>query len=108
MLLDCCYWMAAEASEQLGNYLGALKNWVKLQDTAESGDRIYYSVVGLHAITLPQQPDALRKDREDILATLLAVGLDPQRCTIFHQDQVSSSQRTLIPAYTAVPGARAC
>ena len=73
---------------QLGNYLGALKNWVKLQDEAGEHDSIYFAVVGLHAITLPQDPSRLRQESRDMMAALLAIGLDPKRCTIFRQEQV--------------------
>ncbi|CAD6586017.1 MAG: Tryptophan--tRNA ligase, mitochondrial [Cyphobasidiales sp. Tagirdzhanova-0007] len=71
------------------NYLGAFKNWVKLQNELSSSDaEIYFSVVGLHAITLPQQPQELRRESSDMLTALLALGLDPERCTIFRQEQV--------------------
>ncbi|KAJ7063692.1 hypothetical protein C8F01DRAFT_1251215 [Mycena amicta] len=69
----------------LGNYLGALSNWVKLQN-ANPQDRLIFSVVGWHALTLPQNPKALAASRRDTLAVLLAIGLDPQRSIIFHQD----------------------
>ncbi|GAC99098.1 tryptophanyl-tRNA synthetase [Pseudozyma hubeiensis SY62] len=73
----------------LGNYLGALRNWVDLQNASLStSDELYFSIVGYHAITMPQQPARLRTERSDMMATLLAIGLDPHRCTIFHQDQV--------------------
>ncbi|TKY84834.1 hypothetical protein EX895_005914 [Sporisorium graminicola] len=74
----------------LGNYLGALRNWVDLQNASFStSDELYFSIVGYHAITMPQQPARLRSERSEMMATLLAIGLDPQRCTIFHQDQVA-------------------
>ncbi|CDR88473.1 probable MSW1-tryptophanyl-tRNA synthetase, mitochondrial [Sporisorium scitamineum] len=74
----------------LGNYLGALRNWVDLQNASRStSDELYFSIVGYHAITMPQQPSRLRSERSEMMATLLAIGLDPQRCTIFHQDQVA-------------------
>lgn len=74
---------------QLGNYLGALQNWVKLQDEATAnGDSVIFSIVGLHAITMPQDPKQLRRERKDMLASLLAIGLDPERSILFHQDQV--------------------
>ena len=73
----------------LGNYLGALRNWVDLQNASlDTSDELYFSIVGYHAITMPQQAARLRSDRSEMMATLLAIGLDPQRCTIFHQDQV--------------------
>jgi tryptophanyl-tRNA synthetase len=73
---------------QLGNYLGALANWVKLQDTADPQDDLLFMIVGWHALTLPQNPKELTASRWDMLATLLAVGLDPNRSVIFHQDHV--------------------
>ncbi|KAF8626263.1 hypothetical protein AX15_004938 [Amanita polypyramis BW_CC] len=72
----------------LGNYLGALSNWVKLQNSAQDGDQLIFSVVGWHALTLPQDPKELSVSRRDTLATLLAVGIDPDRSIVFHQDQV--------------------
>ncbi|CAE6519537.1 unnamed protein product [Rhizoctonia solani] len=72
----------------LGNYLGALFNWVNLQRNAAPTDRLFFSIVGLHALTLPQNPIKLRQERLDTLAILLAVGLDPRRSVIFCQDQV--------------------
>ncbi|SJX63496.1 probable MSW1-tryptophanyl-tRNA synthetase, mitochondrial [Sporisorium reilianum f. sp. reilianum] len=74
----------------LGNYLGALRNWVDLQNASRSTpDELYFSIVGYHAITMPQQPSRLRSERAEMMATLLAIGLDPQRCTIFHQHHVA-------------------
>lgn len=54
----------------------------------EGGCDIFYSVVGLHAITLPQDPKTLRRERREMMAALLACGVDPNRATLFHQDQV--------------------
>ncbi|KII89425.1 hypothetical protein PLICRDRAFT_41079 [Plicaturopsis crispa FD-325 SS-3] len=71
----------------LGNYLGALSNWVKLQQTATPQDQLIFSIVGWHALTLPQDPKVLRASRTDMLAVLLAIGLNPKRSIIFHQDQ---------------------
>lgn len=78
----------------LGNYLGALKNWVRLQDGAArdhptTTTRLLYSVVDLHAITVPQRAAELRAQRREMLAALLAVGLDPERSAIFYQSSVS-------------------
>ncbi|KIY68792.1 tryptophanyl-tRNA synthetase [Cylindrobasidium torrendii FP15055 ss-10] len=70
----------------LGNYFGALTNWVHMQNTAGPEDVMLYAVVGWHALTLPQNPDALRAARNDMLAVLLAIGLDPKKSIIFHQD----------------------
>ncbi|WFD30436.1 tryptophan--tRNA ligase [Malassezia sp. CBS 17886] len=75
-------------SLQLGNYLGALKNWLDLQASAREGDEFFFFIAGLHALTAPQDPVQLFADRRNALASLLAIGLDPKRCTIFHQDQI--------------------
>jgi len=73
----------------LGNYLGALQQWKKLQDEAADDTKLIYSIVDLHAITVPQQANDLRKCKREMLATLLAIGLDPERSTIFMQSSVS-------------------
>ena len=73
----------------LGNYLGALSNWLELQRSAGPDDELYFFTAGLHAITVPQKPAQLHDDRRNLFAILIAIGLDPQRCTIFHQDQVA-------------------
>ncbi|KAF8319437.1 Nucleotidylyl transferase [Clavulina sp. PMI_390] len=72
----------------LGNFLGALSNWTRLQSSAADGDTLIYSVVGLHAITVPQDPSQLRTDRLNAVASLLAIGLDPARSIIFCQEDV--------------------
>ncbi|KAI5117410.1 hypothetical protein M0805_004632, partial [Coniferiporia weirii] len=72
---------------QIGNYLGALQNWVKMQRDAGPQDQLIFSVVGWHALTLPQNPQTLLEARNDMFATLIAIGLDPERAIIFHQDQ---------------------
>ncbi|KAG1736920.1 uncharacterized protein EDB91DRAFT_1141640 [Suillus paluster] len=72
----------------LGNYLGALSNWVKLQKSAEPEDKLLFSIVGWHALTLPQDPAALLTARNDMLAVLLAIGIDPNRSILFHQDHL--------------------
>ncbi|MBT4038122.1 MAG: tryptophan--tRNA ligase, partial [Actinobacteria bacterium] len=68
----------------LGNLLGALNNWVALQDQAES----VYCVVDLHALTVPHDPEALRADTLSLAQVLFAVGLDPERSTVFVQSHV--------------------
>ncbi|KAJ7491021.1 hypothetical protein FB451DRAFT_1124630 [Mycena latifolia] len=69
----------------LGNYLGALSNWVKIQNENPQ-DKHIFSVVGWHALTLPQNPKELAASRRNMLAVLLAIGLDPKRSILFHQD----------------------
>jgi tryptophanyl-tRNA synthetase len=68
----------------LGNYLGALKNWVALQGEYDC----IYCIVNQHAITVRQDPNKLRKATLDTLALYLACGIDPQKSTIFVQSQV--------------------
>jgi len=68
----------------LGNYLGALRYWVDDQQVNES----IFCVVDLHAVTTQQDPEELHKKTLEAVAALLAVGLDPQMCTVFVQSQV--------------------
>ncbi|KAM0181046.1 hypothetical protein ACHAPF_001787 [Botrytis cinerea] len=75
----------------LGNYLGALQNWVRLQDTAESSTKLFYSIVDYHAITIPQKREELKRWKKESLATLLAIGLDPERSTVFYQSSVGAA-----------------
>lgn len=74
----------------LGNYLGALREWVRLQNAAKEGTRLFFSIVDLHALTVPQDASQLRNWRKETFATLIAVGLDPNRSTIFYQSAVCS------------------
>ncbi|KAH9842233.1 tryptophanyl-trna synthetase like protein [Teratosphaeria destructans] len=74
----------------LGNYLGALRQWVKLQNDPPSGTETIYSLVDLHAITIRQDPSQLRQWKKESLAMLLAIGLDPAKSIIFHQSDVSA------------------
>jgi tryptophanyl-tRNA synthetase len=69
----------------LGNYVGALKNWVAMQDEYEN----FFCIVDLHAITVPQDPEVLRQKIREVAAIYLASGLDPERCVIFRQSRVS-------------------
>ncbi|KAG0083621.1 Tryptophan--tRNA ligase, mitochondrial, partial [Podila epicladia] len=74
----------------LGNYLGAISNWVTLQEQAhDANETLLFSVVDLHAITMPQNPDKLRKERREMAVTLLACGIDPKKCILFEQSKVS-------------------
>lgn len=76
----------------LGNYLGALKQFVALQPQVSdsSTDQAYYCIVDLHAITVPQDPRELRERILDLASLYLAVGLDPTRSTLFVQSDVSA------------------
>jgi tryptophanyl-tRNA synthetase len=68
----------------LGNYLGAIRNWVPLQDRHEA----IYCVVDLHAITVWQDPKELTRQTREMAAALIACGLDPRRCILFVQSHV--------------------
>jgi tryptophanyl-tRNA synthetase len=68
----------------IGNYLGALKNWVALQDEYES----FYCIVNLHGITLPQDPATYRRKTLDLARIYLAAGVDPEKATVFIQSDV--------------------
>ncbi|MBT2898959.1 MULTISPECIES: tryptophan--tRNA ligase [unclassified Streptomyces] len=71
-------------SFHLGNYLGAVRQWVALQESHDA----FYMVVDLHAITIPQDPAELRANTRLAVAQLLAAGVDPERCTLFVQSHV--------------------
>ena len=71
-------------SFQLGNYLGAVKQWVELQQSHDA----FYCVVDLHALTSTPDPKELRKNTLTSIAQLLALGVDPEHCTLFLQSQV--------------------
>ncbi|MFD5267058.1 tryptophan--tRNA ligase [Streptomyces sp. NPDC058335] len=71
-------------SFHLGNYLGAVRQWVALQESHDA----FYMVVDLHAITVPQDPKELSANTRLAAAQLLAAGLDPDRCTLFVQSHV--------------------
>ena len=68
----------------LGNYLGAIKNWIALQDDFEC----IYCVVDLHAITVPQEPAVLRRAIREVAACLIASGIDPEKSILFNQSRV--------------------
>jgi tryptophanyl-tRNA synthetase len=70
-------------SMHIGNYLGAVRQWVNSQNPDA-----FYCIVDLHALTLEIEPDRLREQTVDYLASLLAAGLDPETCTLFIQSQV--------------------
>jgi tryptophanyl-tRNA synthetase len=68
----------------IGNYLGAVKNWVALQRQYES----FFCIVDYHAITVPYEPDDLRQRTRDMAISLIASGIDPSACTLFVQSAV--------------------
>ena len=77
--------MQATGNLTLGNYLGAMKNWLTLSDEYEC----FYSVVDLHSITVRQDPAELRKRARNLLTLYIAAGLDPKKNCIYYQSHVS-------------------
>jgi tryptophanyl-tRNA synthetase len=80
----------------LGNYLGAIRNWVALQKDYEC----IFCIVDLHALTLPQDPAELRSSTREVTAAYIAAGIDPERCTIFNQ--------SMVPAHTELAWLLGC
>ena len=77
--------MQASGRVHLGNLVGAVQNWVRLQDIYEC----YYFVADWHALTTGYaHPETLRESVNDLIINFLAAGLDPERCTIFIQSRV--------------------
>jgi tryptophanyl-tRNA synthetase len=73
----------------LGNYLGAIRNWVRMQDeVAASGGQCLYFLADLHAISMPQVPAELAANTREMVAALVACGIDPERSILFNQAQV--------------------
>ncbi|WP_448579150.1 tryptophan--tRNA ligase [Thermaurantiacus sp.] len=72
----------------LGNYLGALRNWVRMQQALAPGDQAFYFIADLHAITVFQDPATLRQATREMAAALIASGIDPARATLFSHSQV--------------------
>ncbi|MCR5687075.1 MAG: tryptophan--tRNA ligase [Lachnospiraceae bacterium] len=77
--------MQATGNLTLGNYLGALQNWVNLSEEYEC----FYSVVDMHSITVRQDPAELRRRARALLTLYIAAGLDPEKCCIYYQSHVS-------------------
>ena len=80
----------------LGNYLGAIRNWVALQSEYEC----IFCIVDLHALTQPQDPAELRVSTREVTAAYIAAGIDPERCTIFNQ--------SMVPAHTELAWLLGC
>jgi tryptophanyl-tRNA synthetase len=68
----------------IGNYFGAIKQWIELQEKHEC----FFCIVDLHAITTPFEKENLQKNILELTASLLALGLDPEKCTLFLQSQI--------------------
>ncbi|KAI8322249.1 tryptophanyl-tRNA synthetase [Martensiomyces pterosporus] len=88
---------------QLGNYLGSIKNWVALQNQPPSAGEqreLFFSIVDLHALTVPRDPAQLRDETMEMAAAIVACGVDPQKSILFRQSAV--------PAHTQLYWALGC
>ncbi|MEZ5680639.1 MAG: tryptophan--tRNA ligase [Erythrobacter sp.] len=72
----------------LGNYLGAIRNWVRMQDEMGEGEQCLFFLADLHAISMPHDPAELHKGTLEMAAALVACGIDPSRSVLFNQAQV--------------------
>ncbi|ODV78639.1 tryptophanyl-tRNA synthetase [Suhomyces tanzawaensis NRRL Y-17324] len=72
----------------LGNYLGALRGWADLLKVDSPQSKFIFGVADLHALTMPTEPLQLKQHRYEAMASLIAAGLDPERCIVFHQSTV--------------------
>ena len=75
-------------SLHLGNYLGAIRQWVRMQDALKPGEEALYFIADLHAITVFQDPAMLRQATREIAAAMMAAGIDPARAILFNQSRV--------------------
>lgn len=76
--------MQPTGNAHIGNLMGAFSNWVSMQDEYDT----IYNVVDLHAMTMPYDPDVLRRERIDLAKMILAVGVDPSRSLLYYQSDV--------------------
>ena len=72
----------------LGNYLGAIRNWVRMQDEMKDGEQCLFFLADMHAISMPHTPAELHKATLEMAAAVVACGIDPQRSVLFNQAQV--------------------
>lgn len=78
----------------VGNYLGAVRSWVDLQESSPAGTKLIFGVADLHALTVPKDdPKGLRFCRRQAVASMLATGIDPEKCIVFQQSQVAGHTR---------------
>ncbi|HCC27858.1 MAG TPA: tryptophan--tRNA ligase, partial [Erythrobacter sp.] len=72
----------------LGNYLGAIRNWVRMQDDMQEGEQCLFFLADLHAISMPHDPAELHRGTLEMAAAVVACGIDPHRSILFNQAQV--------------------
>jgi len=75
-------------SLHLGNYLGAIRNWVRMQDAMQPGSQCLFFLADLHAISMPHDPAELKAATLEMAAALVACGIDPERSIVFNQAQI--------------------
>jgi hypothetical protein len=80
----------------IGNYAGAIRQWVKLQEDMDQTSTRFYSIVDLHAITTPKSAQLLRQWKRETLAALLASGIQPERSALFYQSSVSKGSSCFV------------
>ena len=73
----------------MGNYLGAIRNWREICHTESPSSKYIFGIADLHAITVPQNPQTLKQGRYDIIASIIAAGVDPEKCILYHQSSVA-------------------
>ena len=71
----------------IGNYFGALKNWISLQNEKDT-DHVLFSIVDMHSLTIPKDPKIFKENIKKTAISLLALGLDPEKCILFQQSKV--------------------
>jgi tryptophanyl-tRNA synthetase len=74
----------------LGNYLGAIRNWVRMQDEMPDGGECLFFLADLHALSMPHSPQDLRRSTREMIAALVACGIDPEKSVLFNQAQVAA------------------
>lgn len=77
----------------LGNYLGALRQWLNIQNYTSSDVKLFFSIADLHALTVYQSPEILRQWRKQLFAVFLAIGFDPTRSALFFQSTVHLTKK---------------
>ena len=75
----------------IGNYFGAMKNWVSFQNEERAKESVLFSIVDLHGLTVPKDPKEYRENIHKTAISLLAAGLSPNNCIIYQQSKVKKS-----------------
>src|SRR3546814_2867441 len=81
----------------LGNYLGAIRNWVRMQDEMDEGSQCFFFLAALHSITVHETREQRIRNVREMAAALIAAGIDPDRSVFFNQARVPAQDRTSTP-----------